>query len=86
MSGGRNIGADINAFKGIASMAPVSAAHGGLMASGGEVDNPMGEATPSNIGSLYDAYRAIIPAQIRTFAETLGGNRDLITEKNFKRE
>jgi hypothetical protein len=34
-SGGRNMGANINAFRGISSMAPVSAAHGGLMASGG---------------------------------------------------
>ena len=35
-SNGQNIGADINAFKGIANMAPtMSAAHGGLMSGGG---------------------------------------------------
>ena len=83
-SGGRNIGADINAARGIYSAAaPMMAAQGGLMNGDGEVDNPMGEAIPSNVGSLYDVYKNLVPVQIRTFAETLGGERSPITEKNF---
>ena len=39
-AGGQNLGADINAFKGIANMAPtMSAAHGGLMSSGGKAES-----------------------------------------------
>ena len=48
-SGGQNLGADINAFKGISSMAPVNAAQGGLMAGGGI----------SSLGSYSDGGRLL---------------------------
>jgi hypothetical protein len=48
-SGGQNLGADINAFKGISNLAPVNAAQGGLMAGGGV----------ANLGSYSDGGRLL---------------------------
>lgn len=55
------------------------------MADGGDIQ-PMAEGGAVNMqdgGILQNAFRAFVPAQVRTFVGTLAGDESPITEKNF---